>query len=146
MKSRKTFVLITTLLFIALWGYTALSKIFGFEIFEDQLSLSPVFKSTYRIVAVAVPAVELVLLALLIFERTKIAGLLLSALLLLAFTIYLAYILLNYQGELPCTCGGFIAKMTWTQHIIFNITFILLAISALIVTRQTPQKHTAALS
>ncbi|MET4545642.1 hypothetical protein ABIE26_002960 [Pedobacter africanus] len=144
MNIKGIFVQTVTLLLIALWGYTALSKLFGFEVFQAQLSLSPIFKITYPFIAVLVPCIELILVALLIFDKTKRMGLGLSALLLTIFTGYLAYILTNYNSnELPCTCGGFIAEMTWAQHIIFNVTFIILAVSALYFDKVNHIKHSS---
>ncbi|MDB5156121.1 MAG: hypothetical protein JWR50_828, partial [Mucilaginibacter sp.] len=36
-----------------------------------------------------------------------------------------------WAEKLPCHCSGAIEKLSWTQHIWFNLAFIALAISAL---------------
>lgn len=129
MTLRKVFIQITVLVFVALWAYTALNKLFSFELFQTQLGQSPLLKSGHKVISLLVPITEMALVALLLFEKTRQAGLWLSAALLLIFTVYLTIIVSSYDAsELPCTCGGFISSMSWTQHIIFNSGLMLLAV------------------
>src|SRR5690606_23761035 len=44
-----------------------------------------------------------------------------------AFTVYI-YLILNYSPFVPCSCGGILEKMGWTEHLWFNIIITLLAI------------------
>src|SRR5690606_12191987 len=32
-----------------------------------------------------------------------------------------------YSDFIPCSCGGVLEKMGWTEHLVFNISFIVLA-------------------
>jgi hypothetical protein len=50
--------------------------------------------------------------------------------LLSAFTIYIASMLL-WAKMLPCTCGGVIEDLSWTEHIVFNLAFLTIACLAL---------------
>lgn len=48
-------------------------------------------------------------------------------------TLFTGYILsmVLWAEKLPCHCGGAIEKLSWTQHIWFNLAFIALAAFAL---------------
>lgn len=52
------------------------------------------------------------------------------------FTTYI-YVILNYSSFTPCSCGGVLEKMSWTEHLLFNIVFILLSGLAIIVQSNT---------
>nr|WP_143097972.1 MauE/DoxX family redox-associated membrane protein [Chitinophaga sp. CF118] len=70
--------------------------------------------------------------ALLIPNKTRKYGLLGSLVLMLVFTVYVAYVLL-FTTKRPCTCGGIIRQLSWPDHLIFNISFLLLAITGIIL-------------
>lgn len=126
MRYRNAIIEFISISLIALWGYAAFSKIFAFDIFQSQLGKSPLLASFSTVVAVAVPAVELVLVALLLINRYKRLGMLLSGILMLTFTIYIAG-MLAFAKDIPCSCGGIISTFTWDQHLYFNVGFTLLA-------------------
>jgi len=88
-----------------------------------------------NLVAWGLPIVELVVVVLLFIPKTRMKGIIASLALMLAFTIYLVY-MLSFTTKLPCTCGGMLQKLSWPQHLVFNIVFILLAITALILERR----------
>lgn len=136
MRNKKVFLEIIMMSFLCLWGYAAFSKIFEFQIFKYQLSESPLLSDISGIVSILVPAVEIFIVVLLIIDRTKRLGLYLSLSLLTVFTIYLIGIL-NFSKNIPCSCGGVLQNITWTQHIIMNSGFIVLAIIGLILQRKT---------
>ncbi|SIN77550.1 MauE/DoxX family redox-associated membrane protein [Chitinophaga niabensis] len=136
MKVQRIIFETIVVLFICLWGYAAFSKIFEYEIFKGQLAKSPLLESTAGFVAIFLPAIEIVLALMLIFDRTKCAGILASLALMTIFTVYLIGIL-TFSKDVPCSCGGILQNMTWTQHIYFNIGFVLLAIVALIIVKKT---------
>jgi hypothetical protein len=48
------------------------------------------------------------------------------------FTTYIIAIL-NFSTYIPCSCGGVLEKLTWTEHLIFNICFVLLAYIGIIL-------------
>ncbi|WP_407637169.1 MauE/DoxX family redox-associated membrane protein [Daejeonella oryzae] len=59
-------------------------------------------------------------------------GLNFSLFLLIQFTIYIILIMLNVFGRIPCSCGGILEEMSWGQHLVFNLFFLLLTIIAII--------------
>lgn len=122
-------------LFIALFLYTAVSKLMTFESFQHVLGRSPLIGHYNTFVAWTIPVTEIVVSVFLLIPNVKKIGLYLSLLLMLTFTIYLIYMLMS-GSQLPCHCGGVISTMSWKEHIIFNAGFILLAIVGI-----TTQKH-----
>lgn len=129
----KTIISILTALLIFLWVYAAMSKLLDYDTARDEMlkQVFPVWIST--ILVWLVPLCELVVAGLLLFERTRTGGIIASLILLIAFTGYIALIQLNYFDYVPCTCGGVISKLTWEEHFLFNMAFIVLSGTALIL-------------
>ena len=113
--------------FILLFCYAAVSKLLDYENFQVQLAQSPLLSAYAGIVAWAVIAAELFIVILLAFPATLRAGLYASFGLMVAFTVYI-YLILNYSDFVPCSCGGILEKMGWTEHLIFNAAAVLLSI------------------
>lgn len=117
-------------LYILLFTYAAASKLFDFQNFQVQLSQSPLISAFASFLSWIVPLLELIICVLLILPKTRMAGLYASYFLMAMFTFYI-YIILNYSSFVPCSCGGILEKLSWNEHLIFNLLFILLAILAL---------------
>jgi uncharacterized membrane protein YphA (DoxX/SURF4 family) len=130
MKSKvqnKNFILnCICFLYAFLFVYAATSKVLDFENFRIQLGQSPLLSSFASLILFAVPAVEIIIAILLLIEKFRLIGLFSAYTLMVLFTAYI-YILLNYSAFVPCSCGGIIQKLSWSQHIIFNNCFIVLA-------------------
>lgn len=126
MKKQQIITIITILL-IMLWVYAAGSKLWFYAAFKLQLARQLLPHWSIAILAWALPLVELITAALLSFPKTLRKGLLLSALLLLAFTIYVGLALAHIFNNVPCSCGGILGKMGWQSHFIFNICFTIMA-------------------
>ena len=123
-KMKKLPVLqIASSLLILLFAYTAFSKLFDYRAFTQTLSESPLIHNGADTIAWLLPAIELVVVLLLFFEGTRRVGLYASLLLLVLFTLYLLYMVL-FVADLPCSCGGVLSKMSWKQHVFFNLFFI----------------------
>lgn len=132
----------TVAYFIALlFVYAAFSKFLDFENFQVQLAQSPLLSAYAEFISFAVIIVELTLafyLCLLPFQKLALYG---SLGLMSAFTIYI-YLILNYSDFVPCSCGGILEKLGWTEHLIFNIIIVILALTAILVKerKEKPQK------
>lgn len=124
---KKWLVEIISLLFVLLFIYTAVYKILDFRNFQAVIGQSPMITRFAPLVAVGVPIAEIAISGLLILPRYRIIGLCASFAIMLLFTFYIS-ILLNLNIHLPCSCGGIIAEMNWSQHLIFNIVFVILAL------------------
>lgn len=112
-------------LYVLLFVYAAVSKLLDFENFKVQLGQSPLLSAYAGWVSWGVIITELVISLLLVLNKTRLLGLYLSFTLMVMFTTYI-YIILNYSSFIPCSCGGVLEEMSWTQHMIFNFIFILL--------------------
>ncbi|MEO6733993.1 MAG: MauE/DoxX family redox-associated membrane protein [Ferruginibacter sp.] len=120
----------TTVLVILL--YTALSKLLDYHSFKTALSGLPILKSFSGLIAWLLPVTEILVSLLLFFPATRKIGLQLAFGLLTCFTIYLAGMIWLTPG-LPCNCGGMLTSLTWRQHILFNLVFILLSLLGIIL-------------
>lgn len=130
--TRKAIVDVIAALLILLFTYTAVSKLMGMDLFKVLLAQSPGIGNHAAWLYIALPSVELIIAALLFFPGTRLKGLYASCIMMLSFTIYVGY-MLSTGSELPCSCGGVIAAMTWQQHLYFNIFFTLAAMAGIIL-------------
>ena len=64
---------------------------------------------------------------------TRRLGFIAAATLMLLFTFYIGYYLTFDKEQLPCSCGGVISGMTWTQHFFFNLFFTGLGIAGAVL-------------
>ncbi|WP_303925642.1 DoxX family protein [Draconibacterium sediminis] len=130
---------VTSYLYILLFVYAGFSKLLDYENFTVQLAQSPLLSAYAGMVAPTVICMEFMLSLLLIFRKTRLTGLYGSFFLMIAFTIYI-YLILNYSDFVPCSCGGIIEKLNWTEHMIFNLAFVILALLAIVLLEK--EKHT----
>lgn len=138
----KTNIIYTiALLHILLFTYAAVSKILDFRNFQVQLGQSPLLSAFAVPVSIAVPVVEFILVLLLLFTRYRLIGLYGSFTLMAMFTAYI-FIILNFSSFIPCSCGGILEKMSWDEHLLFNIAFVVIAAVAVLL--HTPAKWTYA--
>lgn len=121
---------IICVLLILLYSYTAFSKSLHYESFVRVLERSPLIGKGAATAGWLLPTAEFSVALLLLFPQTRKSGLFFSAALLLLFTGYLIYMVL-FASTLPCSCGGVISKMTWKQHIFFNLFIIGINIAAI---------------
>ncbi len=122
---------ISKFLLIVLFTYAASVKLFDHEQFAGQLRQIALLKNFAGFISIVLPVVEFITAFCLVFDRTLMIGLVLAALLMTEFTIYVGA-MLAFSSNLPCSCGGVIAQMTWKEHLVFNIFFMLLSWNALI--------------
>lgn len=129
---RSSIISLITICLIILWTYAAISKLIDFDQTRAQMH-SQVFSATFSsILTWAIPAIELLTTALLVYSKTRIYGLYVSAILLFVFTMYIVLVINNAFGRIPCSCGGVLEKMSWGQHLAFNIVFLLLTLSSIV--------------
>lgn len=123
-------VIVAILLII--WIYTGISKLADIFSFRIQLLNSPIFKDHAKLVSIVGPTLELVVAALLIIRKTRLLGMYASMLLMLFFSYYVYYLMVNLP-TLPCSCGGIIAALSWPQHLAFNIVLFVLSLIGIIL-------------
>lgn len=147
--SRKWLVETIVLLLFILFVYAAASKLIDYKHFSFQIDSQPFDNRLTPWIVFGIPALEFILAGMLIYKRTLLAGLWGSLILMLLFTGYIGLIQLNYFGKIPCSCGGVISQLNWTQHLFFNLFFVLISIAGIILHRkhlQADQDKTVILS
>ncbi len=130
-----------SLLFIVLFVYAAASKLLDFENFKVQLGQSPLLSAFASWLVWFVPAMEIILSLFLVFSKHKFWSLLAAYNLMVMFTVYI-YIILNFASFVPCSCGGILEKMGWTEHLVFNLGFVVLALIAIFMNNKESNNET----
>lgn len=126
-------------LFILLFTYAAISKLIDFSDFQTQLGQSPLLGAFAKPVSYGVIISEICISLLLAFQRTRKIGFYLFYLLMVMFTAYII-IILNFTSFTPCSCGGVLEELGWTEHLIFNIAFVLIAAFTIYKTENKPKR------
>ena len=129
--TKNTLVVATSMLFILLFVYASVSKFITFTDFQTQLGQSPLLAAFAIPVSYGVIGIELATAGLLAWEKTRKLGLYTAYLLMVLFTTYII-IILNFTSFTPCSCGGVLESLGWTEHLVFNAGFIILAILGII--------------
>ncbi|WP_369074287.1 MauE/DoxX family redox-associated membrane protein [Mucilaginibacter inviolabilis] len=113
-----------------LFLYTAYAKIVDHDRFLKGLKNVHIINGLAVYVSWFVPLSEILTFILLLVPRTLKWGFFAFTALMTIFTGYIISVLL-LEKKLPCHCGGVIEKLSWTQHLWFNLAFIFLAIIAI---------------
>jgi uncharacterized membrane protein (DUF485 family) len=127
-KNNTIFCICLTCIFLFL--YTGYSKIADHGRFLNGLTRVTIIGPFAIYISWIVPIVEIIISILLIIPKTSIWGLYSFSILMGVFTIYIISMVL-WATKLPCHCGGAVEKLSWTQHIWFNLAFIAIAVFAL---------------
>ena len=121
----------SSFILITLWTYTISSKLFEFRYFKIQMRKQVFPEDVAEALIYILPMTEFLVVGLLCFALTRLCGFLFSIFLLLAFSIYIALILTDIFGKVPCSCGGILEQLGWGEHLIFNLVFIAVALTGL---------------
>jgi uncharacterized membrane protein YphA (DoxX/SURF4 family) len=125
-------VFIISYLFILLFLYASASKLMEYDKFKVQVGQSPLLTDFAGLIAWLIPAVEIGIAVLLTLKRTVLAGLYAAFSLMIMFTVYIILIL-NFAERVPCSCGGILEKMSWKEHLVFNLVFVALALAGILL-------------
>ena len=137
---KNNIVTVICCLFILLFVYAAVSKLLDFETFETQLGQSPLLSAYAKPVAIGVPFLELFIALGLMIPRFRLWALYGFYGMMVMFTAYIV-IILNFSDFVPCSCGGVLEKLSWTQHFIFNVVFIVLDGVAIFLSHSLSKKR-----
>ncbi|WP_352432904.1 MauE/DoxX family redox-associated membrane protein [Mucilaginibacter sp. PAMB04274] len=99
--------------------------------FHDQMQLQVLPESMKLPLIYVLPPFEIILALLLLSERKYAKGLYISITLLTAFTTYIALAIFGGLGHIPCSCGGVLEKLSWKEHLIFNLFFIVINLTTI---------------
>lgn len=129
---RFNFSYVVALLHIALFTYAAVSKVLEFQKFQIQIGQSPLLSAFAGPVSYGVVIVEIGLSVLLMLPKYRLTGLYGSFVIMTMFSAYI-FIMLNFSYFIPCSCGGILQKMNWTEHLLFNLFFVILSGFAIVL-------------
>ena len=142
MNMKKSIILdIVCYLFIALFCYAAASKLATYELFKAQIGKSPLITHYVKWISWMVPVSEFILSAGLLIPKTRLLALYGSFTIMTMFTLYIAFIL-TFSPYVPCSCGGVLNNLGWTEHMIFNIAFMCLAIVGIYLDNKVREAET----
>jgi len=135
---RKIIIEIISSLLILLFLYASVSKWLAFKVFIGEMNNQPFPNWMTPFLVWSIPFIEVIIAIGLIFERTRIPALYASLVLMSAFTIYTIVILLHAFKYIPCSCGGVIRKLTWPQHLFFNLFFVGISLLGIVLKKREP--------
>lgn len=125
---RKIILEVICFLFVLLFLYAAFTKLLDYQKFTVQVGQSPLLTGFGGTIPWLVISIEILVAGLLMFPRTRLVALFASFSLMTMFTAYIVAIL-NFSPYVPCSCGGVLEKLGWTEHLIFNGVFVVLAVA-----------------
>ena len=138
---KRTFIVdIICILFMILFLYTSVNKMMEYSVFKEQISESPILAPISMPIAAGLPIIEMLLTIMLLIPRWRLIALYASLVMMTLFTMYVIAILL-FDKNLPCSCGGILAALSWPQHLIFNITFIIFAIAGIWLEKKSMRQN-----
>jgi len=143
MLKRTTIIETILVLNIILFLYTGISKIMEYDEFREQLADSPILGFAATPIAMLLPWVEFAIVVMLIVPRLRLKGFYATLTLMILFTIYIIGIF-SIDKELPCSCGGIIAMLSWKQHLVFNSVFVLLNVLSIWLQRREKKEQAKA--
>jgi len=133
MNNKKALIIeLITAAFIILFVYAASTKLLDYDKSRLQLGQSPVLTQFAGVVVWLVPVIEVMIALLLSVTRFRLLGLYASFTLMVMFTAYIV-VITRFSDYVPCSCGGVLEKLTWNQHLVFNIGFVVLGATAILL-------------
>lgn len=136
MKTRAFFINAVCFLFITMFVYAAVSKWLIFNVFVSQINRQPFDDRLTPLLVWGLPLSEIAVSLLMVFDKTRLLGLQIATAMMIVFTGYIILIMMHFFGKIPCACGGAITEFTWTQHLFFNLFFVITGVWALMLVRK----------
>lgn len=111
------------LVLIAFFSYTMINKALDITSFQFNIAKTGLFNGIMvDMVAYGAIAAELISIILLIVNEKL--GLLLSLLMMFAFTSYITFLFITNRYEI-CGCGGILNGLSFSSHFFINILLLL---------------------
>lgn len=120
-------------LLLVLWIFVFIDKITDYKQFKFDVFRQPLPNRLADIAIIVLPLTELATIILIICERTRILGYVISAMLMFIYTLYAGIGYLNDWDTLYCGCGKVISSITWGQHFWINAFFLFISICAILL-------------
>lgn len=140
---RDIYIEIAASLIVLLFAYTGISKMTDMQLFIGDMQKQPLPDWLKAPLVWIIPLTEIITAASLIFNKTRPVGFYAAAIILFVFTFYTILVLSRFFGKIPCSCGGFLRTLSWPQHLLLNMFFLMLAVSAIMYQHKLKNVKTA---
>ena len=140
---QKIAIELISVVFIVLFVYAGASKLLDIQTFRVQIGQSPLLTHISNFVSWSIPGIEILVSLILTIPRLRPIGLYCAFTLMVMFTTYIIAIL-NFSDHIPCSCGGVLENLSWTEHLMFNLGFLLLALFGIIISSEKKTFNTGA--
>ncbi len=107
-----------------LFTYTAISKLYAWRETKFALYNQWFPELMTEVLLYGLPIVELAVAIFLLLPGLRRFGFMVSILLMLSFTGYVAWVWFGFAGRTPCSCGGVLSSLSWGEHLVFNLVFL----------------------
>ncbi|THU40811.1 hypothetical protein FAM09_01480 [Niastella caeni] len=135
-EKRNTIINLITYLLILLFLYTSTSKLLDFNKFINEINIQPFPNWVKPYLIYTLIPIEIIISISLIFDKTRKTGLWAALILMILFTVYSSLVLFRFFDRIPCSCGGVIENLTWTQHLFFNLFFVGISCFGIILSKK----------
>lgn len=131
LKASKVLLRISVYGYACLYIFTGVDKLINIERFTKGLNKVPYLQNYASAVGLGIPVLEIFLALMLIIPgRIQQISLWCSTMLMLAFTIFVSWMMMYHPNQL-CHCGKAIEKMGWHTHLVFNLIWLALGVYAI---------------
>ena len=140
MEKKSIILNLLRLAFLSLWVPVAVEKLWNLSGFHSTLRRQPIPEWSTDFLFWLLPLAELGAAILIAWPRNRKRthqGMWLSAILMLAFTLFIGFGVLGWYEKRPCGCGSVISGLSWENHLWFNAAFFLLAVVGVWLTWST---------
>lgn len=140
MKTKEYVISIIILLLVVMWVFASFSKFLDFDTFQRQLRGGYITSSAGTLLAYFLPIVQLVIAVLLLTKRWQFIGMSLSLILLIAYTLYIIYILI-WAPTIPCSCISIFRGVTWYDQLKINTLLLLINTVGMVLSIPRVKQH-----
>ncbi|WP_200976463.1 MauE/DoxX family redox-associated membrane protein [Echinicola sp. 20G] len=124
----RTYTELIPLLIAFLFAYTAVSKVYDWQ--GTEIALRNQVFPLWMVEGLlwGLPAMELTVAIMVLTQKWRRRGMWASFGLMVTFTGYLGLVILNVFDRVPCSCGGILSGLGWEEHLVFNLTVLVLMV------------------
>lgn len=130
---RETIIEISVAVLFLLYLFAAILKGVTFQQYTYDMRTQPLPGWLIWLATYGLPPFHLALAILLIPVKTRLAALYTSTALMMIYTLYISGMYFEWIDDRPCSCTGITRNMSWGQHLWFNIGFLTVSASALML-------------
>ncbi|WP_215222614.1 MauE/DoxX family redox-associated membrane protein [Echinicola shivajiensis] len=120
------------LLVAMLFVYTAVSKVYD-SVGTMRALYNQVFPHWMaELIFYGLPVIELVIAVMVLLPKFRRKGMWAGFLLMIAFTAYISLVMGDVFDRVPCSCGGVLSSLGWEEHLVFNLSVLVMMVIWLI--------------